>query len=381
VQQAVTAAQSGKRLTELDGLRGLAAIMVFSGHAILMTPISSLPNFISIMNIDKILSGHEPVYLFFVLSGFVLSFPFFNSGKSMNYIKFLMERAFRIYPAFWAAIVFSLGSMLIFDPTRVGAVSEWGQSFWEGGIGAVPLGQLVRHFILFPDFDIKLIDPPFWSLRVELKISALVPLFMLMLRLNRVEITVGVVLMFVFVGIALPRLHFVPFFIFGIALARHWISVTRITSNLPLYATLLLVATSFFAFENANIFFGGNIFHECQVYLSAAGSAALIVLASARPGFRHMLRKPLIQFFGKISYSMYLIHFPVLMVSASWLSDDFGMPIAALLALGPIFLLSYFSYHYVERPGIRLGRRFIERLFQENRTQNLNQPTKLDAVG
>jgi Acyltransferase family len=125
--QVKAAAHTGRRIVALDGLRGVAAIMVLLHHALLMLPqfadyewysrLSarlSLGEFLLLRTpLRLVWAGQERAIMFFVLSGFVLSLPWLN-GKPQSYGRFLLGRFCRIYPPYLAAMTLAaLGSILM----------------------------------------------------------------------------------------------------------------------------------------------------------------------------------------------------------------------------------------------------------------------------
>src|SRR5208282_647946 len=89
---AVQNTQSGvQRLSELDALRGIAALSVVLWHFFCAT--YTVPG---VRPIYWIARGDGAVVLFFLLSGFVLSLPFFRAQKPA-YLSFIIRRVCRIY--------------------------------------------------------------------------------------------------------------------------------------------------------------------------------------------------------------------------------------------------------------------------------------------
>ena len=137
--------------TELDGLRGIAALMVFFFHF----PIGS-----SVYAIHKVaLFGQTGVTLFFVLSGFLITrILLATKGERYFYSKFYIRRGLRIFPLYYLA----LGIIFIIVPWFSGKVAPAGQfyywvylqniwlSFQPGAAGPIHLWSLAveEHFYL-----------------------------------------------------------------------------------------------------------------------------------------------------------------------------------------------------------------------------------------
>src|SRR5436305_607603 len=118
--------RAGRRIPELDALRGIAAAVVLTFHWLAVMPAWNadtrhdggaylLLNAVKYTPLHVFAAGPEAVLLFFVLSGFVLALPFVE-GRAGGYLPFLVRRAFRIYPAAWLMAAVSALALL-----RVGA--------------------------------------------------------------------------------------------------------------------------------------------------------------------------------------------------------------------------------------------------------------------
>lgn len=96
-----------KRYVQLDALRGLAAISVFLSHYIGFINIPEWLEFISKTPLHIFWDGGAAVAFFFVLSGFCLALPYIGGDecKEISYFRFLIRRIFRLYPAYWFALI------------------------------------------------------------------------------------------------------------------------------------------------------------------------------------------------------------------------------------------------------------------------------------
>ena len=160
--------QKEKRLPGLDGLRALAALSVFGVH---FNQIVQLDFHIGPVGIYRLLAnGNHAVSLFFSLSGFLLSLPFWKaieSGRPLPGMKrYILRRIGRILPAYYVAL-----TILIL----------------LGGLWRIPgagIDILLHYTFLFnyTEFSIFSINPPFWTLAVEVQFYILLPVFFLLVR-------------------------------------------------------------------------------------------------------------------------------------------------------------------------------------------------------
>jgi peptidoglycan/LPS O-acetylase OafA/YrhL len=79
------------------------------------------------------------------------------------------------------------------------------------------------------------------------------------------------------------------------------------------------------------------------------------------------LQKPPLAFLGKISYSLYLLHVIVLLSVIHFAGVRFGATVSLILTAVLIVPVSYMSYVFLERPGIRLGRLLARRISVQRR--------------
>ena len=141
---------NANRISSFDGLRGIAVVIVVLFHCFYMlSPTHYLDENI-IGNISKY--GWLGVELFFIISGFVISFTLY---KYNNVKSFCIARFARLYPTYWAAIIFS--SILYFFQYRHIDLSKYFINF------------LMFHGLLnLPD-----VSDVFWTLSVELLFYAI----------------------------------------------------------------------------------------------------------------------------------------------------------------------------------------------------------------
>ena len=169
------------KFAALDSLRGLAALMVVFQHFWEMNHASD----------DRLrpwwffCAGHEAVIFFFVLSGFVLSNQLRNF-KFTNYGQFILKRFFRIYPAYYVAILISAILLIFIKSYFPSALNGYGLTSWfyvwsqTAFDKTMILGSLS---ILYHEGNS--LDVVTWSLFYEVWLSLVFPFILLVFwRLN-----------------------------------------------------------------------------------------------------------------------------------------------------------------------------------------------------
>jgi peptidoglycan/LPS O-acetylase OafA/YrhL len=361
------------RYFELDSLRGLAALIVLLGHLVQSWEIETAPTpAISRVFLDLVDPlGPEAVILFFVLSGFVLSLPAVD-GKPQSYFTFVTRRVFRIYVPYLAALAISVvTSYCLYDHLTH---SRWVRYWWSG---PVTWGLIWQHVMFLGEYDVFRFDPPIWSLVYEMRISLFFPLLCAIVLRLRMRWTfalaffltavpsviekehgvVGVILLF-------RTLHYATMFILGIYLAREKTRIAgwfaRLSRSTKIFLGVAFALLFAVAEPQSTALSSRMIHHNFYLFpqwITALGAGGLIVICMNSGTCKRVLLWPPIRFLGKISYSLYLIHFIVLLCCLDLLMGR--IPLAAILCL--IFVMSiivsWCSHRWIELPSMNLGRR------------------------
>jgi peptidoglycan/LPS O-acetylase OafA/YrhL len=149
---------SRKYFPELESLRGLAILLVFAYHAdgvLVGTKHHASP----LLAFAR--AGHTGVALFFILSGFLLSLPFLaeaDGGRRQARLAYYSRRALRILPLYWTAVVVStaLSARSLADlndawPFLIFTKALASQfALWPYSIGWWSLATEVQFYILLP---------------------------------------------------------------------------------------------------------------------------------------------------------------------------------------------------------------------------------------
>jgi peptidoglycan/LPS O-acetylase OafA/YrhL len=296
-----------QRLAGLDGVRGLAALFVvvhhiferaFPGYPVDRAPFWAAP----------FIYGRFAVVVFIVLSGFSLALAPARHGWRLDGLRsFARRRARRILPAYWAALAFSLAvAWLVVAPP--GQAAPNAKSVFVNGL-------LVQNLVGAPTPNRSL-----WSLAVEAQLYLALPLLLLIVRRwGAVVMVAAVTLAVAAVGVWGPRelvIQSPPDLAALFALGVLTAGVVTAGRSRP-WAWLAPIAA---APVLAEIWWRGSVWtldHLLWVDLALGPAIACLLagLASGRPAplLRALEARPL-RALGGCSYSLYLIHGPIVVV-------------------------------------------------------------------
>jgi peptidoglycan/LPS O-acetylase OafA/YrhL len=360
--------ENNSRLRELDSMRGLAALSVLAGHIMLINALLSadtwgnhrymLVNLIKYTPLRIFWAGDEAVIFFFVLSGFVLSLPFYREFP--RYSGFLIRRVCRIYIPYIVAVSLALVARLRYN-TPVTGTSSWFNQTW-----AVPLSRnvLLQHLILVGSLQNYALDPPIWSLAQEMRISLVFPLIMLfVVKMKwRWTLLAGACLALLSFrhGLYTPSgtLNYILFFIIGALLAKHRTEIDRYLKNVSSKRRVLLFVVGIVLYTWRWWSYG---FIErvpvLDYWVVSIGVSVFIALAMSSKRVKRILCFKPLHFAGKISYSIYLFH---MIIVTSIFHELYGKAPLAVLLVGSVLLsilTASITYYLVEVPSFLLGRR------------------------
>ena len=358
-------------IIELQSLRGLAALLVMIHHC----GFYYTYNAVAKRTFEIGLNAHAAVVLFYVLSGFVLYMALAKTPLTHKKFQiFYLRRLFRIYPALWLTSALGLLSVLLlsgrpFAPTT----SDWVLLQYRA---VHPHWLKVASAFLGASHALPL---PVWSITVELVASALMPLIVLTSRHWAAFLLLSVALLTLSLsgGMNMPMWvgGYLVDFMFGAELARWGVPSLRCSGWQRHAIWLSILSTLGLSFiRQAGGWNYANFYHNpYAAMLEAIFATGLIGTVAAWPDAFSLLRRRALVRLGDISYSLYLIHLPLLVLVAGVGGELLHLPglsstsggiatITLIVLTVPLSIwLASLAYRFVELPGIALGRRIINR--------------------
>jgi peptidoglycan/LPS O-acetylase OafA/YrhL len=344
-----------RHLPYLDGLRGLAALYVVLHHGyreVFGSPTTYAPPPSLVRYAAHLLSyGHFAVGIFIVLSGYCLMLPVARSSGSLRggFRQYLFRRSRRILPPYYAALVLSL--LLI---ALVPGMNQISGIRWDIALPALTPGAIISHIFLLHNVTnwIYAITPPMWSVATEWQIYFLFPVLLLPVwRRFGSMATIGVAFSF---GLAphflLPQSDtacpwFLGLFALGMVAAVINVSSPISFKQMIEWSTVLGVATTtvflVIAFKHQHWLWEHLYIMDM---LLGVVVACLLVYCTSYCYIREESSHPFVLKFmasrycvllGVFSYSLYLVHVPVLSLLHLWI-----IPLGLSSTIALVFFLS-----------------------------------------
>lgn len=337
---------------EIDGLRAIAILSVLIFH----------------IDARYLSGGFVGVDIFFVISGFLITGIIKNEIEttgSFSLKDFYLRRIKRLFPAlFFTLIVTSIFAILLFSPSLL-------RSF--GGSLFTSLFSISNFFFWIEAdyFDVSSKLKPLlhtWSLSLEEQFYLFWPLTLVLLLMLKRKIVIGLSIIlllivlslflnFIFQGGSIVTKYFedgkstifflLPFriyeFMFGALLVWfvHYKLKRKYLYDILFVIGLLCIGYSVVLFDEA------MLFPSFYGLLPVLGTT-VIIYSSAHSTFKELFTNKLFVGIGLISYSLYLVHWPIV-VFWTYLDNEITKYDKIYILLLS-FILAYISYKLIEQP-------------------------------
>lgn len=347
------------RLTFVDGMRGIAASMVAAYHLYVHSSLDGRPWLPGA--IDWLLHyGWLGVEIFFVLSGFVIAHSIHERPVGAKFVGlFALRRSVRLDPPYWTSIVVALGLRLI-------AIHVLGRSEKQ----LPDLATLTAHLFYLQDIlGYEPISSVYWTLCLEIQfyliLVVVVGISQALARATGKPAAAPSIALAI--GGALAMWSLADYFDFYEAELRG--------ACIPMWFSFFLgvllawhvngAVSVAWPLSLAGLALGLNVFWDTTPQPFVAVGATLLLLWAFRSGrLKTGLSIAPLQYLGKISYTLYLLH-----ATIGWSTISLGKAVVGS-ALGPLqpfvffatglaasIVASHVVWWAIERPSTRLSQR------------------------
>jgi peptidoglycan/LPS O-acetylase OafA/YrhL len=356
------ASAAARRLHFLDSVRALSALYVVAHHLYLAV-FPGYPENTGPAVLAPLLYGQFGVAVFIVVSGFSLGLAPVRHDHELvgGFRRFIRRRAWRIIPPYWAALLVSVALVALVINQRIDQ--------------PLSLRGVLTHLFLVQD----VIEGPspngaFWSIAVEWQLYFVFPVLLLVRRrAGAAVLCVGTTALVAVVkvaegrtGVADKLLHLSPqfgaLFAFGLVAAAvtgrpegagrmaRWWGPAALAAAAGLVVACLVLGT------------GRSIdnLYWLDLLIGVAVAAGLAHLAGTAPGpVRRVLEVGPLVSVGQFSYSLYLVHAPLLLIAWLFVVEPRGWaPLVSYAVMasvvGPVIVAISYGFHLcVERPFLR----------------------------
>lgn len=355
--------QINNYIPQLDGLRGIAILIVLCFHYF---PNTYLFRF-----------GWSGVDLFFVLSGYLITgrlLPFLSDKKLLQ--KFYWNRFIRIVPLYFGFLLLFFTCWFLFATQQTLTSYKYYQNHWWA------------FFLFFQNWTFILNSPSspgglthLWSLAVEEQFYIIFPLFILAIKQRKKLLFAAISLIFLIVisrclffnlinlNGQYEKIHCNTFFrldsfFVGLILfiiTEKKMAFSNITNTLKLLSFTSIAILFFYVivFQQVN---ANSVFYLTIGYTIVAITYAVLIFASVlnkNKILKKITNNPFLKYSGKISYSIFIIHYPLYTIGLgflNWIVHHYHVNISSnsLLIINGLccfpltYLASHLSFKYYE---------------------------------
>jgi peptidoglycan/LPS O-acetylase OafA/YrhL len=365
-------ASRSSRLSSLDGLRGVAALAVVLYHIALTSSTVaraylhpaganySFPEWLLFYTpLHVFWAGREAVIVFFVLSGFVLALPAAR-GKRMVWRSYYPRRVLRLYLPSIGSLLFAFLTTLIITPVALPGASEW---LNEHATMPHGLHQVIAGATLMGKSEG--LNTPLWSIQWEVIFSLLLPVYVVLAKIlvKYSLVVAGLLLIVEFAGVSTGilsgALTYLPVFAVGVVMAFNSERLADGARALTTPRWFFLSAAAFLLIVSHWLVGGfiadANTFRPISTILNTVGAAIVVYIGAWGPAARVFLGRAPVRWLGRVSFSLYLTHEPIVVATAFALGPEKGLWLTYVISVPIALIFAEVFYRVVEGPAHRLS--------------------------
>ncbi|MEK7484804.1 MAG: acyltransferase [Planctomycetota bacterium] len=365
------------RVPELDGIRGIAILLVILWHYGVCLLNEESPSWFIVFFLKTLFSfTWSGVDLFFVLSGFLIGGILIDHKEASNYFKvFYIRRICRIFPLYYFWI-------FLFISIIVATSSEPSNLLFRGPLPVIYYTTFTQNFLMANAQQNGAVWVGMtWSICIEEQFYLILPFLIRFVPLNRLPH----LLITLIISVPLIRVLGYPEDPYSVYLLLHCRADTlllgvlcaylirkehlknyltthknHLYSFLFIFFILILVVSIPYNLTKSDIlrsslYFLGALFYTCF----------LVIALVDKQGILHrVLTHRFLQFFGILAYGMYLFHQVISALAHDLLlnqSPTLQTPLDIVvtgLAFGITTFLAYLSWNFFEKPIVLFGQSF-----------------------
>jgi len=369
------------KLAQVDSLRGIAILMVILIHT--GQSISDMSSRLQ----GFTLYGQLGVQLFFVMSAFTLSLSADRRDTEEDKTKkYIVRRFFRIAPLYYVGIIwyFLYYSILTSIYSKSLQLANW----------YTPVNMLANFLFVhgfYPPANNNIV-PGGWSIGTEMSFYVCFPALFLMFRKISERGKMQLPLLFTllvccyyflesryvsWVGTLVERntflyynlLNQLPVFTLGIL--SYFLVKNKVMEKIP--TILNIIFCSLFAWITTLLWHTDTFLQAPFMIIPLTAGLAFVFLYNIYAKIE-ILNHPLLQRIGQLSYSMYILHFMFAWNMSQYLSKQLEGTIKSKYVLVLLygltvflsFVLATISEKFIEKPGINVGRRIVQKISEQS---------------
>ncbi|MEK4158878.1 acyltransferase [Paenibacillus odorifer] len=381
---------SDRKMLHLNGLRGVAALMVVLSHYTLSfypalhtgnpsDVYNSFELFVSASPLNVLYNGSFAVFIFFILSGFVLSYKYWRLEHYTfnDYLGNIIKRYIRLNIPIAVSIIlaFTLLALGLFYNTNANEIANslgWLKGIYNFSSDSLEALKEAFYGVVFQgkqNYNLIL-----WTLKYEFYGSVMIYSFMLVLRKTNIRYAI-----YPLIFVLLWNSYYLAFFLGLLLSDLHSKDLLKIKNRIALFLIFLLALffgsypwreqfgapTRLYGFLKLD-FLGVNSYYE---FYHTVGAFLLLICALNSSYLKRLLSSRICLFLGEISFSLYLLHLLMLCSLSSLmmhyltgqLSYNISFVLMFTISMFLLFLISYLYYRFVDLLGIKSASIVVKR--------------------
>lgn len=334
-------------LDALDGLRGVAALVVVISHS---ANAGLLPEVFGRG------LGQMGVALFYVLSGFLMGYLYLNRKFTEQEIRnFLVSRVARVLPLYYLVVLLAAGLLIFTGDSLVGFDT------WEEFLLNLLLiqGTFLILWSVPVEVQFYIIFVVIWGLSRRFDLYLIIG-FLLLLELSSVVLIYAL-------SLAIPILSiffWLHFFLCGLFISylyhSHEEVFARLSRSRPVRAVALLAALlAFAALPELRSMFGIPVLPSFADPITAGYPILVFILTLMGAWPFSFLAQRTMRWFGRISFGLYLLHMPLIQLVSRFEFFSKAQPLGFIIVVSLAILLAWLARNHVELPAQSAIRRMF----------------------